>query len=482
VAILFFSQFFRDNDPKLFEGRMQSARFCHALANLLDKLTPAERSTLGNIGNEADISSHSVRKGSATYCSSFIGGPSWISLFLRAGWSLGNVQDRYLKHSEGNDQFAGRLLSGSPYYITSGNTYHFAQLPPHFDDSIKEELLPLWGLILSNNYNILPASFKQTLPYLLASVVYHLPSIQATFGSDHKFFKRLLFTSRFITKQDLPKLVLTGSYYCPKTHMQCSGLPTQYTVVKAVVDEIKAMEVEIDEIRERISRLPTDLTNAVLDKVVVQGARPISQSDLNALEERIVDRLSAKPANPKPINNVDLDRNADPLGSDYYDDDVKTRFDLYPCSYKQRLLLVPENWVPPSELTCKALWFLWHHGDQNKRIGPYKRIDVAEDIKEKVNKNRFVKMQGIMKYLSAQVDNGISVSKLSVVESGAIFDKVYDDFLEKLIDAKIVQRDVLARSKNQWHSSTVYEHLRQYLLCIGGHPCKKSKKRTHASI
>ena len=43
-----------------------------------------------------EIETHSFRKGIATSLANCPGGPSAISIWLRAGWSLGNVQSRYI--------------------------------------------------------------------------------------------------------------------------------------------------------------------------------------------------------------------------------------------------------------------------------------------------------------------------------------------------------------------------------------------------
>ena len=52
---------------------------------------------------------------------------SAVNVYLRAGWSLGNVQDRYIFAGSGGDQIVGRAISGLPL-----NDMRFATLPPHF--------------------------------------------------------------------------------------------------------------------------------------------------------------------------------------------------------------------------------------------------------------------------------------------------------------------------------------------------------------
>ena len=53
---------------------------------------------------------------------------STVQVYLRAGWSLGNVQDRYIFAGPGGDQIVGRTVSGLP--VTDRT---FSILPPHFE-------------------------------------------------------------------------------------------------------------------------------------------------------------------------------------------------------------------------------------------------------------------------------------------------------------------------------------------------------------
>ena len=52
-----------------------------------------------------------------------------ISVYRRAGWSIGNVQQRYIFLTEGGDRMVGRILCGGEW-----NSDDFAALPPHFVD------------------------------------------------------------------------------------------------------------------------------------------------------------------------------------------------------------------------------------------------------------------------------------------------------------------------------------------------------------
>jgi hypothetical protein len=92
--------------------------------------TEAGKAILAHLGLEKDaIGAHSARKGSSTFaCSGTTAGPNIAAVSHRAGWTMGDVRDRYLKFEAASDAYLGRLTVGLP--IMSAD---FALLPPHFD-------------------------------------------------------------------------------------------------------------------------------------------------------------------------------------------------------------------------------------------------------------------------------------------------------------------------------------------------------------
>ena len=66
-----------------------------------------------------EVGTHSFRKGVASSVSGYPGGPQSVSVWLRAGWSLGSVQGRYIFEGSGGDQFVGRAAAGrdTNYFI-----------------------------------------------------------------------------------------------------------------------------------------------------------------------------------------------------------------------------------------------------------------------------------------------------------------------------------------------------------------------------
>lgn len=102
---------------QIFPGNDQKNRFAKVIQSMIN--ADSSKQFYGT---------HSIRKGAGTYAP---GGstisPSIVSVCLRCGWSLGGVQDRYLRYAAAGDQFLGRVVAGLPL-----DNANFASLPPHF--------------------------------------------------------------------------------------------------------------------------------------------------------------------------------------------------------------------------------------------------------------------------------------------------------------------------------------------------------------
>jgi hypothetical protein len=92
----------------IFAGDAES-RFSKWLGNLCTE----NKDLLLNQGVQISmIGTHSFRKSIASFLSGTPNGPTAISIYSRAGWSLGPVQSRYILEGEGGDQVCGRAASG----------------------------------------------------------------------------------------------------------------------------------------------------------------------------------------------------------------------------------------------------------------------------------------------------------------------------------------------------------------------------------
>jgi hypothetical protein len=194
LAVFVFSHPFRyaRNKNSLFAGSYQNNRFGKILLKMLGDLSEGERVIFSSINEEkTSYGTHSVRKGSASYCASLKDGPHTVNVFQRAGWSIGNTQDRYLFHGEGSDQFVGRVVSGLP--ITD---VKFACLPPRFHSSVVESVID-WEAIFPG-YSTLAGSFRSVLPFLLASLSYHREWLSQNLHHSHPLLNTPLFAQKLI--------------------------------------------------------------------------------------------------------------------------------------------------------------------------------------------------------------------------------------------------------------------------------------------
>jgi hypothetical protein len=150
---------------KLFPGTNADQRFGAWLQGILNNM-PAE----DQVENNLSIGRHgtnSVRKGIYTYLMGLSAGAPPANINIRGGHSVGCVGGKYIFHSEGADQYIGRLCSGLDNF-----TKDIAVLPPHFHNFA--ELLP--DRVLTEvvaGYASFPQCFQACVPFLLASLAYN---------------------------------------------------------------------------------------------------------------------------------------------------------------------------------------------------------------------------------------------------------------------------------------------------------------------
>jgi hypothetical protein len=232
-----------DNNNRLFCGTFCDDKFGDWLSKTLGRMNQSVKDLLGV--DISDIGTHSLRKGVATYEAGMIGGASMVAIFIRIGWSLGNVPHRYLHAGEGSDQLVGRIACGLPFLDVE-----FLTLPPHFDNTMaltEEE----WEDIVPG-YGTLPQRFKTAVPFILASLVYHTPWLQANLPHMHPLFNCRYWRNGWHIK--LQPKVLLGVGKCPVTHLQATGIPTHLVIAR----RLQIVERELEGLIESNKRNQVD--------------------------------------------------------------------------------------------------------------------------------------------------------------------------------------------------------------------------------
>ena len=153
-----------DDSTNVFDGDSQKTRYYAVLKNVFDNIPI----TIDLGAARYDLGTHSVRKCADTCAINVPGGPGQTVVKLRAGHSLGAVQDCYQKEDPSGDCFCGRVLS-----LMSMTTEEFALLPPHFDEVGKAKIREIGWNNLLQDYDKYSEKFQRVIPFLLASLVYH---------------------------------------------------------------------------------------------------------------------------------------------------------------------------------------------------------------------------------------------------------------------------------------------------------------------
>ena len=280
----------RNNCPLLFPGEQdsQKKRYQEALSAMLR--TTDMVTFLAALGYKpSDFGAHSLRKGCATYVTSgSTGGPSIVAVCQRAGWSMGNVLDRYLKYDCNGDAFVGRVAAGLPL-----NSASFGDLPPHFVElpspKTIEGFFPMVKAV---------PEFAGVAALCCANVIHHFKRIEALPECDGR---TMLFKSAIVSEvlRDRhaweSKLVVGSEAECAMkgSMMTATGVPPQAFIIRevlnlmqAVTDLPRRMMLNFGQLMdERIGQVP-HVTPSVLQEKLNEQRQAICKDVENLLRVR----------------------------------------------------------------------------------------------------------------------------------------------------------------------------------------------------
>lgn len=251
----------------VFQGDVES-RFSKWLKNVCD----TNKETFKSQGVDiTSIGSHSCRGGIASFLSGTPGGPTAIAIYLRAGWSLGPVQSRYILEGEGGDQVCGRAATGLPLTDVT-----FANLPAHFislDNGISREE---WDDILPGYETYYPLNFRVVVPYLLASLVHHRPYLldMQRCNPQHPLFLQRVWTNGILER--LQSKVVTGCNRNPISKMFATGVPPHLVLANRIFEMQGELVVMKETIIGKLDALPEALKQCMLQNFQVNGTIPIT--------------------------------------------------------------------------------------------------------------------------------------------------------------------------------------------------------------
>ena len=183
-----------------------------------------------------------------------------------------------------SDQLVGRAVSGLPI-----NSVKFAELAPHFGkDDMKILECIGWNKIFSN-YDSYPIGFKNIIPYLVASIIFHQKFLKERLHFKHPLFSCSIFNRtheidgiKITIAEKFKGKILTGINFCNDTGMTASGIPPH--VLHAFgLNELKYHINYLKEINEShfgktsnyfnnlLSRISNDVANIIKSNFIIVG-------------------------------------------------------------------------------------------------------------------------------------------------------------------------------------------------------------------
>jgi hypothetical protein len=330
-------------DNRLFPGTSQYDRFSSFLGELLKKHEPMFVAMGVSI---KDIATHSIRKGAASFCTSGCTiSPSFVSVCLRAGWSMGNVKDRYFHFASAGDQFVGRCVSGLPLSLLD-----FAISPPYFDTGEDEELeIKIQALVNSVCHETCPIGTKYLIRFLLASLYYSLDYLREKLPSDSVLLSNIVICSpdESIVASAVTKHPWNKTDQTP----ELTGVP-EHVTLKCEIAKLTLQHKNLsDEIATRICKeLDQRNIGGGLNAAAIRGYLRESHND-------IISRLERIDGGSRGDGNVG-------------EDSRQRRQDgaMLHC-YSGSFHVLPQDWKVPR---CGLLQFfqMWFLGNRNRGIPP----------------------------------------------------------------------------------------------------------------
>ncbi len=410
----------------------------------------------------SEIGSHSFRKGIASILANCPGGPGAISIWLRAGWSLGPVQSRYIFQGAGGDQFAGRAAT-----MLDINDVDFVILPPHFDLSDPQKAPPLtlqeWEMICPGYSDFYPAEFKQALPNLLASLIFHMDFVRETLSPHHPLFQQRVYTSGIELK--LRPLILTGHFSHPVSRMKATGIPIHVLLNKKLNDLQGSVDILNDSLASKFQELKSQIPQAVCDLVLAQcqvnGAVPITAEQVSAMLRDFLSQFLLAKQNDAivlpPVNDVAAG-NVNDLGKLW--------------TWGGGLHMVPETFHFP-KCNVRTMWDLWWVGNPALQIQPYRKLR-ADDLKVITEKKGLAKARVVMNVMCGYsgVENNVRIGETFLQMTSVDRDSKFAIAFKLLCDEAYRNSEALdQRRVGEFSYFTFYDLLKQIKR-----PRKKTKR------
>lgn len=355
----------------LFPGDSQAQRFGDNLSAVLRH--PDVKGTLEAEGIAAsDIGTHSYRKGSITFASSGSpDGPGFSAVCMRARWTLGTTQDKYVRFEKAGDQFVGRTVAGLPL-----DSAAFAVLPPHFGPACPALEAALEATFVPHLRAI--PHLQPVLRHCLASMLYHAAWLLDVLPAESPIRALPVLVNLELREQMLPH-ILCG----PRSALMTgTGIPAhvhQIQKSQEVVEEQARVQEALARLSEKVDRVPAEPDGPVVSRhcmeELLEGLRRGIVESLGMMEQRLGERRAGV-AGVGPIE----DGQARPPAHVHMWED-------------ERPHLAPQDWSLP-RVNLHHGWRLWWLGQPGVGVPPFRKLNALNDV-PRDSRTRFYEWRGV---------------------------------------------------------------------------------------
>ena len=441
LAIYWASHKFTE-DSHLFPGDEQYNRFVRSFKRILQQEEISAELVRRGV-DVTELGSHSIRKGSATFCASgSTSCPPQMAINLRGGWDIGQVQSSYFRFQNAGDYFVGRTLCLLP-----SNHPDFALLPPHFREQSDHVTKAVKA-----TFPGLPGELTYVAEHCLASLVYHAGYIRETFPANHPVLSNQLFTTERMIEKLKPN-VLVGCGDDAKDTLKPSGMPPHVEMLRSMKVLHQQVETSIIKLSEQLEvsakTIVKDITSLLEERAVGFGT-----VTYNGLNERLQEAFRAAGieelvnAFKQQKFNVTSEASRRPsykvVGSD----------SILHC-WGGRFRRVPTDFVFP-KCHVSRIWSLWWLGNKERNIPPYRFLQPSD----MPNKNLRKRLSDV-KFLMTSIED-LAREKGLLNQEPTV--STIDDILEECSDAwkvEVLTPEKRKRRHGQLQWQTVCKYVRR---------------------
>ena len=414
-------------DSALFPGSNQYKRFASFFEYILNKHQVEIKRDFGV--SVEDLGVHSLRKGAATYISSgSTCAPPQVATNIRAGWTMGTIQDTYLRYEAAGDQYVGRVVTGLPIC-----SWKFAVLPPQIVDCDVETCEEM----IECCFPSVPEGLKYLARFLTVSILYHLDTLLKHVPSTHPLLLASFLTSPHLKEMtqkirvdyawdedvkvevykgqtgDRNKMAgddvsgeLSGSENkssdsvslgsektMPRRTLRirkATGIPSHVMLMADMQKFIRSQQAVLSQVRSIIKE---EFDTREVGHTTFQLKDQVEKM-LHSFETRVVTKIDT--LQPKESSSTSSDDNGAYPGPNSTIEGGKWHH------WKGAYRRVPSDWNFPNKMTLRTAMLRYYLTDHTNRICPLKYLTSSDVINCKNGRRNISNLHMLMKYMAEE--------------------------------------------------------------------------------